>query len=127
MSITYPTSIIDNRLLQVAQALDSGSSNGILTILSTNNSVMANVVLSKPSVTINSSIGRMDFNNTPFLTTVLIDGAATSAKFTTTEGNTVISLTAGTGSTSFDLIFSPTNVMAAGQQFAFSFGQITGR
>lgn len=124
MSITYPSSIVNLRLSDVFTALDSGSSYAILTVLSTNNSIMANVTLAKPSANISSGIAI--FNGIPFTGTVLIDGAATTAKFTTTEGLTVISLSAGTGA-GVDLQFSPTNVMSAGQSFAMNLGQITGR
>lgn len=126
MSVNYPVSILNQRLTNVANAIDAGGGNGVMRLLDSGGGILSSLALSRPAATVAN--GYLTFNSLP-----LIDPAAAAsgnAAFSRIEdslGNIVISGLTVTGiSTSADIAMSPSNVITAGQTVAISFASIQG-
>lgn len=117
MAITYSTTVKNNRLTQVLNAIDGGAGNGILVIGTTGlATTLVSVTLAKPSATV--SAGVLTFSGLPKSGTATGTGTAAEAKITDSTGTTVVSgLTVGTTST--DIIIDNTSI-TTGQTVNFN-------
>lgn len=117
MSITYSTTVKNNRLTQVLNAIDGGSGNGILNIGTTGMATtLVSVTLAKPSATV--SAGVLTFSGLPKSGTATGTGTAAAATITDSTATVVISgLTVGTSGT--DIIIDNTSI-TTGQTVNFN-------
>lgn len=125
MSLTYATSVINNRLQQVINAIDSGSSNG-RALLGTAGmaATLSTIILNKPSATISSGV--LTFSGTPLTDTNPVTGLAASMNITNSAGAVVISsLSVNLSSALPDVTINLQNV-TAGSIITFTSGTITG-
>lgn len=126
MSLTYPSSIIGDRLQVVIDAIDSGAGNGQIQIGTAGMAlVLSTVTLLKPCATISSGV--LTFSGTPLTDpAAAAGGLAAAARITTSAGSVVASgLTVGLSSQSVDIVISLQNV-TAGSIVTFVSGTITG-
>ena len=125
MSINYSTTVKNNRLTQVLNAVDGGAGNGTLVIgdstLSGATGVLATLTLAKPSATV--SAGVLTLSGVPISATASATGTAAKAELRDSTGAVVASgLTVGTSGT--DIIISSTAV-SSGQTVQLNSGTIT--
>lgn len=125
MTLTYATSVINNRLQQVINAIDSGSSNGRVLLGTAGMAVtLSTIILTKPCATISSGI--LTFSGTPITDTVPATGTAASMNITNSAGSVVISsLSVNLSSLAPDVTINLQNV-TAGSIITFQSGTITG-
>lgn len=125
MAVHYSTPVVTSRLQQVVNAIDAGSTNGIMRLLASG-SVASSLTLSKPSAS--ASNGVLTFNNMPLVDPSAVGGIVTGARFEDSNGNIVISgLTVATAPSTYDISITPSNVIAAGQTVAVTAASITGQ
>lgn len=117
MAITYSTTVKNNRLTQVLNAIDAGAGNGILVIGTTGMATtLASITLAKPSATV--SAGVLTFSGLPKSATATGTGTAAEARITDSTATIVISgLTVGTSGT--DIIIDNTSI-TSGQTINFN-------
>lgn len=126
MTITYPSSLISTRLSDVANAIDSGAGQGVCRLLDASNSVISSLPVGKPCATASGNL--LTFNNVPWIDPATVGGTAVAARIETSNGDTVVSgLTVGTGSTAYDIVISPSNVLIAGETVEVTLATITGK
>ena len=124
MSLTYSTTVRNNRLQQVINAIDAGAGGGKIQIGTANMAlVLSTVTLVKPCATISSGV--LTFSGTPISDPfAAASGFATAARITDSTGTVVASgLTVGLAGT--DIIISLQNI-TAGSIVTFVSGTITG-
>lgn len=117
MAITYSTTVKNNRLTQVLNAIDGGAGNGILKIGTTGMATtLVSVTLAKPSATV--SAGVLTFSGLPKSGTASATGTAAAAQITDSTGALVVDgLTVGTSGT--DIIIDNTSI-TTGQTVNFN-------
>jgi hypothetical protein len=125
LSVDYSLTVRNNRLTQVVNAIDGGTTNGYLRLLDGRGSTISSFQLSRPCGLVSGGV--LTFSGMS-----LIDPAASGSSYAVAaraedgDGNIVISgLTVGTGPTS-DIIMNPTNFITAGQTVALTAATITG-
>lgn len=127
MAVVYNTTVRNNRLQQVVNAIDGGPGNGLLEIGTTGmGAVLSTVVLAKPCGTI--AAGVLTFSGVPLNDVAAAGiGNAAAARITDSTGTTVISgLTIGTvGSSVTDMVISQASV-DSGDIVSFVSGTIVG-
>lgn len=126
MSVDYNITVRTNRLQQVVNAIDAGTTNGVMRLLNIGGTTLSSLSLARPCGV--AASGVLTFSGMS-----LIDPAAVatdSAKFARVEdgdGNTIISgLTVGTVGSTNNIVMSPTNFITAGQTVAITAATITG-
>jgi hypothetical protein len=126
LSVNYNVPVRTSRLQQAVNAIDAGPGSGFMRLLDSGGNVLSSLQLARPSATVFAGVAT--FNGLS-----LIDPAAAAggqivgARVEDSTGTVVISglTAAGAGSTT-DLVFSPTNIIAAGQTVALTAATITG-
>lgn len=125
MTIAYSTTVKNNRLTQVLNAIDGGAGNGVLVIgtsaLSGATGVLASITLAKPSATV--AAGVLTLSGTPLSATASATGTAAKAELRDSTGTVVASgLTVGTSAS--DIIINSTSI-SSGQTVQITSGTIT--
>lgn len=125
MSLTYATSVINNRLQQVINAIDGGAGSGRIQIGTTGMAtVLATTTLLKPCATISSGV--LTFSGTPLASIASNTGVASAARITDSTGSVVASgLTVGLSSQGLNVVINLINV-TAGSIVTMTSGVITG-
>jgi len=125
LAVDYSLTVRNNRLTQVVNAIDGGTTNGYLRLLDGAGSAISSFQLSRPCGVVSGGV--LTFSGTS-----LIDPAAAGSSYAIAaraedgDGNIVISgLTVGTGPAN-DIIMNPTNFITAGQTVAITAASITG-
>jgi hypothetical protein len=126
LSVNYNIPTIDDRLQQVVDAIDAGSSNGVMRLLDTGGNILSSFVLTKPCATVSN--GLLTFNGLSLIDPAAIQsGTATGARFESSSGTFVITgLTASTAGSTADILLSPTNIISSGQTVVLTGATITG-
>jgi hypothetical protein len=124
LPVDYSNTILTSRLQVVANAIDAGGSNGFIRLLSGGN-VVSSFQLSRPCATVSNDL--LAFNGLSLIDpSAAGSGTVTAARCEDSAGNVAIfGLTVGTGSTSFDIIMTPTNNITAGQTVGLTAATIT--
>lgn len=125
MSITYNTTVKNNRLTQVLNALDAGAGDGVLVIgtsaLSGATGVLVTITLTKPSATV--AAGVLTLSGVPITATAGAAGTAAKAELRDSAGTVVASgLTVGTSGT--DIVINSTSI-SNGESVTLNSGTIT--
>jgi hypothetical protein len=122
VAITYSTTVLNNRLQQVINAVDGGVGSGFLVIGNAGLVVtLVSITLAKPCGTIAGGILTL---STPATATAINSGTAALAELTDSTGLVIASgLTVGTTGT--NLIISRTAIVA-GDIVSLTSGTITG-
>ena len=125
MSLTYATSVINNRLQQVINAIDGGAGSGRIQIGTAGMALVLNTTtLLKPCATISSGV--LTFSGTPLASIASGTGFASAARITDSTGSVVASgLTVGLSSAGPNVVISLQNV-SAGSIVTMTSGVITG-
>ena len=126
MSVNYNVSVLSNRLQQVVNAIDAGPSNGFMRLLDGGGNVLSSLQLARPSATVFNGVAT--FNGMSLIDpSAAASGSVAGARVEDSAGTVVISgLTATAVGSVADIIFSPSNVIAAGQTVAITAATITG-
>jgi hypothetical protein len=109
LSVDYSLTVRNNRLTQVVNAIDGGTTNGYLRLLDGRGSTISSFQLSRPCGLVSGGV--LTFSGMS-----LIDPAASGSSY---------AVAARTGPTS-DIIMNPTNFITAGQTVALTAATITG-
>ena len=122
MAVVYSTTVKNNRLTQVLNAIDGGAGNGLLKIGTTGmGTVLVQVTLAKPSFSISGGV--MTLLGVTLSATASNTGTAAEATLTDSTGTVVASgLTVGTSGT--NVIVSTTSI-TSGQSVQVTSGTIT--
>jgi hypothetical protein len=124
MPVNYSLATRNNRLQQVENAIDAGSTGGVLRLLDAFGNTLSTVPLSNPAGTVTAGV--LQFQVTVMDPSAARTGVATAGRFEDSFGNIVISgLTVGTSSAN-DIVLSPTAAIQAGQAVAIQQASITG-
>lgn len=125
MAVVYTIAMRNSRLALVQAAIDGGGANGVLRLLAGGGSVLSTLPLARPCGTIANAV--LTFQGMSLIDPSATGGAiAVAGSISDSNGNTVVSgLTVG-GSTSFDIVITPTNFIAPGQAVAITQASITG-
>ena len=99
MAVTYSTTVKNNRMTQVVNALDGGSGNAILRIYTSGYAAaLVDITLAKPSGTVSGGV--LTFSSLPKTGTATGAGTAAAARLLDSAGTTVVDgLTVGTSGT----------------------------
>jgi len=126
LSVNYNVTVRTNRLQLGINAIDAGPSNGFLRLLDISGNVLSSIQLARPSATVLNGVAT--FNGMALIDpAAAAGGAIAGARAEASDGTVVISgLSASTPGSTADIIFSPTNVIAAGQTVAITAATITG-
>lgn len=128
MAVDYSTTVLNNRLQQVINAIDGGASNGFMRLLDNGGNVLSSLQLSRPMGVVANGV--LTFNGLSLIDpAATASGNATLARVEDSIGNVIIhGLTAGAASpgASYDILLSPSNFLAAGQSVAITAATITG-
>lgn len=125
MSVNYNTSVINQRLQVVVNAIDAGPSNGFIRVLDNASNVLSSFQLSRPMGIV--SAGVLTFNGLSIIDpSAAASGIPTAARCEDSTGVIVVSgLTVGL-STTYDILISPAQLITAGQTVALTAATITG-
>jgi hypothetical protein len=121
LPVDYNTTTLTNRLQQVINAIDAGTSNGFMRLLNSGGGVLSSMQLSRPSAV--AVLGVMTFNGLPLIDpAAAASGSAALARFEDGSGNIVISGLA----INTDFFLTPSATIVAGQTVAITAATITG-
>jgi hypothetical protein len=123
VSVNYNQTLINSRLQLVVNAVDAGSSFGVLRLLDSGNNIVSSFTLQKPSMTVSAGVATL--NGLSLLDQSAVGGTAVAARVEDSAGNIVIS-GLGVNTASPDISLSPTNVIVGGQAVALTQATITG-
>lgn len=126
MPVNYSLTVINNRLTQVVNAIDGGSSNGILRLLG-GNTVLSSFTLTKPCGTVAG--GLLTFSGMSLVDqSAAASGTSTGGRIEDSAGNIVVSglVVNGISSAVTDIFLSPSASIVAGQAVAITAATITG-
>lgn len=125
--IIYEIPLISNRLTDVVNAIDGGGAPGICRLLDAGSAILSSPRLSRPCGSVAGSL--LTFSGMPWIDAAATgSGPAVAARIEDSTGTTIVSgLTVGTGSTAYDIVISPSNVLVAGQTVEITLATITGR
>ncbi len=120
MPVDYSTTVLNNRLQQVINAIDAGASNGFMRLLDISGSIVSSFQLSRPCAV--ATGGTMTFNGLSLIDPSAVGGDVAFARVEDSTGNVVIhGLTLNA-----DFFVSPTPIIAPGQTVALTAATITG-
>lgn len=117
MAVTYSTTVKNNRMTQVINAMDGGAGNAILKIGTAGMAAtLVSITLAKPSATVSGGV--LTFSGLPKTATASGTGTAAAAQLTDSTGTVVVDgLTVGTSGT--NIIIDNTSI-ASGQTVNFN-------
>jgi hypothetical protein len=124
--VDYSLTVINNRLQQVVNAIDAGSSNGILRLLG-GNTVLSSFTLTKPCGTISGGV--LTFSGMSLVDqSAAASGTSNAGRIEDSAGNIVVSglVVNGASSAVTDIFLSPNASIVAGQSVAITAATITG-
>lgn len=126
MSVNYNLTVRTQRLQQAINAIDAGPGNGFIRLLDGGGNVLSSLQLARPSATVLNGIAT--FNGMSLIDPAAAgSGTIQGARVEDSTGSVVISGLTATGVGSLaNIIFSPTNLIAAGQTVAITSATITG-
>lgn len=126
MSVVYPVGLINQRLTDVANAMDAGGANGAMLLLDAGGNTLSTLALARPAASVSG--GYLFFNSLPLVDPAAAQsGNAAFARVQDSAGNIVISGLTVTGiSTTADIALAPSNVIIAGQTVAITAASIQG-
>lgn len=118
MAVTYSTTVKNNRMTQVINALDGGAGNAILKIGTTGMAAtLASITLAKPSGIVSGGV--LTFSGLPKSATASGAGTAAAAQLTDSTGAVIVDgLTVGVGG-GFNVNIDNTTI-AVGQTINFN-------
>jgi len=124
MAVTYSSTVKDNRLTQVVNAIDGGVGAGLLRIYtSAYGTLLAELTLNDPCGTVSSGVLTFDNTPEPADSSANATGTAAIARITDSSGTMVVEgLTVGTSAT--DIIINSTSI-TSGQTVTMTSGTIT--
>jgi hypothetical protein len=127
MAVNYSLTAINDRLLGVVTAIDSGGSNAVLRLLA-GGTIVSTISLARPCGTVNGGV--LTFSGTLLDPAAANTGNITAGRVESSDGATQISgLTAGIPLSGADIIISNglnTTLITAGQVVSLTSAQITG-
>lgn len=123
----YSLSVANDRLQRVANAIDAGSSAGVLRLLDAGNSILSSISLSKPCGTVSNAV--LSFSGLSRIDQAAASGTVAAARIEDYSGNTVVSgLIVGAPGSVSDVYFVNrlgTTAIIAGQTVALTTATIT--
>lgn len=122
MAVNYSTSVKNNRMTQVVNAIDGGSGNGVLEIRTAGGStLLASITLAKPCATVASGV--LTLAGTPLSATAAASGTAAMARIKDSAGTLIVdNLTVGIAAS--DIVINTTSVSAS-QTVSLASGTLT--
>lgn len=125
MSVVYNVNVRTSRLQQVINAIDAGSSFGVLRLLDAGSAVLSSITLVKPCAA--AAAGVATFLGVPLSDLLAAgSGVAVAARCEDSAGVTVISGLTVAASSTADIFLSPTAGIIAGQTVTITSATITG-
>jgi hypothetical protein len=130
MAISYSTTIRDNRLTQVENAIDGGAGAGLWDIYDgtrpatcgTATTLLAQITLSDPGGTVSAQV--LTFDNTPALTDASANATGTATWFRVKDSTSVCCIDGNVGTSGSDLNLNSVGI-TAGQAVTVTSATIT--